>query len=119
MTEKKILTSSEILLQAADCAPIIKTFGMKLAFNNENEAVWRLPFNKSLTNSVSIHGGAIATLIDSAGWFTLAQYYENWIATVGFNTNLITYANDEDIIATGHVVKIGKRIASSSCSESE
>ncbi len=113
MAENRILKSQEVLSQAANYAPIIETFGMKLSYNEDNEAVWTLPFTKSLTNGVTIHGGAIATLLDCAGWFTLSQYYENWIATVDFNTNLITYAKDETLVATGHVVKIGKRISNS------
>ena len=59
---------------------------------------------------MTIHGGAIATMLDSAGWFTIAQYFENWIATVEFSTRLLDFSKDDELIATGHLARLGKRI---------
>lgn len=92
-------------------APIVQTFGMTLEYNEQDEAVWTLPFNKSVTNGMTIHGGAIATMIDNAGWFTIAQYFEKWITTVEFSTRLLDFSKDDELIATGHLAKLGKRIS--------
>ena len=101
----------EFLLMRARAAPIVKTFGMTLEFNEENEAVWTLPFSENATNGMTIHGGVIATMIDNAGWFTVAQYFENWIATVEFSTRLLDFSRDDELIATGHLAKLGKRLS--------
>ncbi len=100
-----------ILIKGAHAAPIVATFGMRLEYNSEQEAVWRLPFNKNLTNGLIVHGGAIATLLDNAGWFTIAQYFQFWIATVEFQTRLVDFVKDEELVATGHIVRVGKKIS--------
>lgn len=101
----------ETLLLRSKAAPIIQTFGMTLAYNQQNEAVWTLPFNENVSNGMTIHGGAIATMLDSAGWFTIAQYFENWIATVEFTTRLLDLSKDDELVATGHLARLGKRIS--------
>jgi len=50
-------------------------------------------------------------MMDSAGWFTIAQHFENWIATVKFTTRLLDFSKDDELIATGHLAKLGKRIS--------
>ncbi len=50
-------------------------------------------------------------MIDSAGWFTIAQYFENWIATVEFSTRLLDFSKDDELIATGHLARLGKRMS--------
>jgi len=95
----------------AKVAPIVQTFGMTLEYNEKDEAVWTLPFNENLTNGMIVHGGAIATMIDNAGWFTIGQYFENWVATVEFSTRLLDFSKNDELIATGHLVKLGKRIS--------
>ena len=111
MDEAYLANQRKILKMGAKSAPIVQSFGMLLDYNEKNEAVWTLPFNESLTNGLVVHGGAIATLIDNAGWFTLVQYFEYWIATVEFSTRLLDIAEKDDLVATGHVVKLGKRIS--------
>ncbi len=111
MSTVDIIKQREALLMRSKAAPIVQTFGMTLEYNEQNEAVWTLPFNESVTNGMTIHGGAIATMIDSAGWFTIAQYFENWIATVEFSTRLLDFSKDDELIATGHLARLGKRIS--------
>jgi uncharacterized protein (TIGR00369 family) len=111
MDEAHLAKQREILKMGAKAAPIIQFYGMLLDYNEKNEAVWTLPFNENLTNGLDVHGGAIATLIDNAGWFTLGQYYEHWITTVEFSTRLLDTAKKDDLVATGHVAKLGKRIS--------
>lgn len=111
MSTFDIAKRREALLLRSKAAPIVQTFGMTLEFNEQDEAVWTMPFNESVTNGMTIHGGAIATMLDSAGWFTIAQYYENWIATVEFTTRLLDFTKDDELIATGHLAKLRKRLS--------
>ncbi len=111
MSRVDLKKQREALMMGAKVAPIVQTFGMTLEYNEKDEAVWTLPFNKNLTNGMIIHGGAIATLIDNAGWFTIGQYFENWIVTVEFSTRLLDFSKNDELIATGHLVKLGKSIS--------
>jgi len=56
MSTVDIMKRREALLMRAKAAPIVQTFGMTLEYNEQNEAVWTLPFNESLTNGMTIHG---------------------------------------------------------------
>ena len=73
MSKVDMMKRREALLIRSKAAPIVQTFGMTLDFNEQDEAVWTMPFNESVSNGMTIHGGAIATMMDSAGWFTIAQ----------------------------------------------
>ena len=97
MSTVDIMKRREALLMRSKAAPIVQTFGMTLKYNEQDEAVWTLPFNENVTNGMTIHGGAIATMMDSAGWFTIAQYFENWIATVEFSTRLLDFSKDDEL----------------------
>lgn len=92
-------------------APIARTFGMRLHYEN-GAAVFDLPYNPNLNHALGgIHGGAIATLIDNAGWFTVAPHFENWIATVEFKTHLLEPARECDLQSRGKLVRLGKNIS--------
>ena len=49
-------------------------------------------------------------MLDNAGWFTAAVHYDSWIATVEFETRLLEHVQAEELIATGEIVRLGKRI---------
>lgn len=114
MSETDFRKKQKFIVEGSKFPPINQSFGMILHYNEKNEAVWNLPFNKNLTNGLNIHGGVIATLLDNAGWFTVIQYFDNWIVTVEFSTRLLDTAKDDDLVATGHIVKLGKRITTAS-----
>lgn len=93
-------------------APIRETFGMVLRYDDQARAVFELPFNVRLTHAIGdTHGGAIATILDNAGWFTVAPHYDFWIATTDLQVKLIEPADREDLRATGRILRIGKRLA--------
>ena len=74
MTDRK--KRCEELVTLFSRAPIKKTFGMNLAFNDKNESVFELPHNPALEHGLGdTHGGIIATLLDNAGWFAAAVQY--------------------------------------------
>jgi uncharacterized protein (TIGR00369 family) len=93
-------------------APFGKTMGMKLSYTADFEAVFDLPHHRSLEHAMGdTHGGAIATLLDNAGWFTAAIHYENWIATVELQVRMLEPARKEDLRAKGRLVRAGTSLA--------
>lgn len=93
-------------------APIKKTFGMELSFDEEHRAVFHLPHNPNLEHALhDTHGGVIATLLDNAGWFTAAVEYDTWIATVELTVRLLEPARQEELRAVGTLLKAAKNIA--------
>lgn len=98
-------------------APIAKTFGMKLSFNNiedENklEARIDLPYNSNLDHALGgIHGGIYSTMLDNAAWFTSAACSPSstWLATSDLNIRLLEPVRQKDLFSVGKIVKIGKR----------
>jgi len=92
-------------------APIARTMGTRLEYDAEHRAVFTQPYNPGLDHALGeVHGGAIATLIDNAGWFTVAGEYETWVATVEFQVRLLGRAK-EALMARGQIVNAGKRLA--------
>ena len=88
-------------------SPIGRLFGMTLRYDGE-AAVLDLPYNEHLDHALgATHGGVLATLLDNAGWFTLAPFYPTWIATVEFQVRLHEPAVRRDLRARGRVVRRG------------
>jgi acyl-CoA thioesterase len=100
------------LIELSHTAPILVSMGSRLSYNEEGEAVWDMPYNPSFDHALEgVHGGVFATLLDNAGWFTVAPYYDTWIATVEFQVRLLEHVQKKDLRAVGHLVKLGKRLA--------
>jgi uncharacterized protein (TIGR00369 family) len=93
-------------------APIARSFGMRLEYDAEGCAVFTLPYNPGFDHGLGgIHGGVFATLLDNAGWFTVAGEYETWVATVEFQVRLLAAIEKEELVARGRIVHAGKRLA--------
>ena len=61
-----------------EVAPIARTFGMRLSYDDEAQAIVDLPYNPGLDHALGgIHGGIYATLLDTAGWFTAAAAHDD------------------------------------------
>jgi uncharacterized protein (TIGR00369 family) len=55
-----------------------------------------------------IHGGIVATVLDSAGWFACITKSEGyWLVTAEFKVSFLDFASREPVIATGEVIKKG------------
>ena len=70
-----------------------------------------LPDERHLNGGGCIHGGLIATVLDSVGWFactTLSEGY--WLFTAEFKVNFLEFASGERVIATGEVLKKGSEL---------
>ena len=94
-----------------DTAPMKKTFGLDLSYNEEGQAGFHLPFQERLCHGLmDVHGGVVATMIDNAGWFTAATEYDTWINTSEFTVRLLEPANREDLYATGTIIRAGSKI---------
>jgi uncharacterized protein (TIGR00369 family) len=108
---KLIRKRQEYLVSMSLKAPLVQTFGMKLSYNNAGQAVWEMPYNPKLDHAAGgIHGGVFATLLDNAGWFTVAPNFENWISTIEYQTRLLEPVEHEHLKAIGEIVRLGKRI---------
>jgi uncharacterized protein (TIGR00369 family) len=93
-------------------APICKTYGMKMSYEASGSAVFELPYNPNFDHALGgIHGGVMATLLDNAGWFTIAPHFSNWIATVEFNVQLLEATKKIGLRSKGFLVRLGKTLS--------
>jgi len=106
-----IQAKQEKLIQLFRSAPIVQSFGLQLSYR-DGSAVIDMPYNPNYDHGYhQIHGGVMATLLDTAGWFTVAPHFDFWIATVEFSTRLLIPAEKEALRACGKIVRLGKRLA--------
>lgn len=87
---------------------------MRLESLAPGEAVMRLPFRIELTNGAgAIHGGAIASLCDTAFYVALATIY-GWrepTVTTGMTCNYLAAARPpHDLVAHAKILRPGKRM---------
>ncbi len=101
------------LIELFNSAPIVKNFGMSLSFDEEQHAHVVLPYNPNLDHPLQgVHGGVIATLLDTVGWFAIAVRHEGvWVATSEFKTHLLQPVKECELRAEGWTVKDGKRLS--------
>ncbi len=93
-------------------APIAKTFGMSLSFDDENRAVIALPYNPGLDHALKgTHGGVYMTMLDTAAWFTAALVHPEdcWLATSEMSVHFLSASARTDLSAVGIMRKAGKR----------
>jgi len=103
---------SELLHLFNQSAPIARTFGMKLSYTPEGNAVIDLPYNPGLDHALDgIHGGIYATLLDCAGWFTAAAAHDLscWVATTEMSIHLLAPARRTALRAQGRLIRRGHR----------
>jgi uncharacterized protein (TIGR00369 family) len=96
--------------------PFAAQLGMELVEASDGYAKIRLPFKKENTTAAdALHGGAIASLIDTTGamaaWTTAEIATPRYFgSTVGVNVNYLSGVIGEDAFAEGRVLKRGKEI---------
>jgi uncharacterized protein (TIGR00369 family) len=112
MSDDIVNKRRELLIRMSLKAPIVHTYGMKLSYNAEGQAVWDMPYNPKFDHAAGgIHGAVLATLLDNAGWFTIAPFFDTWISTIEYSSNLLEPVEKESLKAVGEVVRLGKRIS--------
>ena len=106
----------------ADLAPMIENapfcamLGIKVEAAANGEARLRMPWRADLLNNggpqAPIHGGAIASLIDSAALAALITMPLSQSATISMTVNYVNIAASTALIATAKVRRRGRTIAS-------
>ena len=105
-------TNQDNAIKLFSKAPMKKTFNMVLSYNEDNQAVFNMPFDQKFCHALgSLHGGVLSTLLDNAGWFTVQPHYENWVNTIDLQVQLLLPTSDKALISKGTLVKKGKNIA--------
>ncbi len=106
--------TTELLRLFKERAPIARLFGMRLSYNEDGGAVVDLPYNPNLDHALGgVHGGVYATMLDTAGWFTVAATTDRscWVATSEFSVHLLQPVRQSSLRSVGRLVKAGKRQA--------
>ena len=63
----------ERLVELFQSSTISQSMGLTLHYDDEQRAVFELPYDGRFDHFLDdVHGGAIATMIDNAGWFAAA-----------------------------------------------
>jgi uncharacterized protein (TIGR00369 family) len=116
MDEAAVKKNAERMRKAIEMTPFMRHLGME--FVEASEGYAKLKQRYQVENSTfgdALHGGAIASLIDTTGamaaWTTAEIATPRYFgSTVGVNVNYLSGAIGEDIFAEGRVLKRGKEI---------
>ena len=103
---------AELLHLFNKVAPIARTFGMVLSYDEEDRAIVDLPYNPALDHALGgVHGGVYATLLDTAGWFTAAAAHDIscWLATTEMSVHLLAPVQRTSLRAVGQLIRQGRR----------
>jgi uncharacterized protein (TIGR00369 family) len=108
-------TRREIIQQFVPHSPLVQHLGMRLEAIEDGRAELVLPFRPELaTMDDIVHGGAIASLIDTAGmaasWSDDSEPESLAGSTVTLNVNYVSAARGRDLTATASVVKRGRNM---------
>lgn len=106
---------AEIIRQFLPTSPYVGHLGMQLTDMQPDMAVLTLPFERSLvTIGNTIHGGAIASLIDTAAmvaaWSDTTVVENLRGTTVGLTVSYLAAAQGEDLRATARVLRRGRSL---------
>jgi uncharacterized protein (TIGR00369 family) len=105
----------ELIQQFIPSSPLVQLLGMELVAIEDGRAELRLPFRPELaTMGETVHGGAIASLIDTAGmaatWSDDTEPEALAGATVTLNVNYTAAARGQDLTAVATVSRRGRSI---------
>ncbi|HUF53621.1 MAG TPA: PaaI family thioesterase [Dehalococcoidia bacterium] len=99
-----------------EAMPFTRHLAMELHEGGEGWARIRMRYqDENSTAGKALHGGAIASLIDTTGamaaWTTAEIATPKYFgSTVGVNVNYLSGAIGEDVLADGRVLKRGKEL---------
>jgi uncharacterized protein (TIGR00369 family) len=118
------VTRRELIRQFIPSSPLVQLLGLELVAIEDGRAELRMPFRPELATLEDIvHGGAIASLIDTAGmaatWSDDTEPEALAGATVTLNVNYTSAARGKDLIAVATVAKRGRSIVFSDVRVSE
>ncbi|MCH8814319.1 MAG: PaaI family thioesterase [Chloroflexi bacterium] len=116
MDEERVQKNYDRMRKIIEVMPFSRHLGMELEDVSDGYAKLRLHFKKENTTAMdALHGGAIASLIDTTGamaaWTTAEIATPRYFgSTVGVNVNYLSGAIGEDVLAEGRILKRGKEI---------
>lgn len=116
MTEQRVPTTRREIMRAfVPASPLVQHLGIELVELSPDYAELLLPFDERLaTMGDIVHGGAIASLIDTAGmaatWSDDAEPESLSGATVSMNVDYLAAARGSDLRAGARVVKRGRSL---------
>lgn len=102
------------LYKMVENAPYYQLLKISLEKIDEGYARFRLPFQKELTQGFGVvHGGAIATLADSAVAYALLSLVQpgERVATAEFKINYLATVNSGDLIGEARIINKGGKLA--------
>ena len=108
--------SVERIANGMSFMPYMRHLGMEFVEGGDGYVKLRLRFQKENTTAAdALHGGAIASLIDTTGslaaWTTAELGNPRYFgSTVGINVNYLSGIIGQDCYAEGRVLKRGKEI---------
>jgi acyl-CoA thioesterase len=108
--EKSLLEKAQPVFREV---PYIKLLGMELIDLRDGEAVLRLKMRDELRQPHGVlHGGATASLIDTATAFAVITKLERHekASTIDLTIHYLRPVIDETIVCTARVIKAGKRL---------
>ncbi|HET6549412.1 MAG TPA: PaaI family thioesterase [Solirubrobacter sp.] len=117
-------TRREVIQQFVPNSPLVQHLGMRLEAIEDGRAELVLPFRPELaTIDDVVHGGAIASLIDTAGmaatWSDDTEPDSLAGATLTLNVNYTSAARGKDLTAVATVTKRGRSIVFSDVTVTE
>jgi uncharacterized protein (TIGR00369 family) len=106
---------AEIMRQFVAHSPLAQHLGIVIDDIGDDVGVLRMPFKAELaTFAEVVHGGAIATLMDTAvmvaSWSSASVDGPLKGATVSLTTNYTAAANGCDLVATARVTRRGRQL---------
>jgi uncharacterized protein (TIGR00369 family) len=109
------LSGEDIMRQFLPTSPYVAHLGIRLVSIQPGEAVLALPFAPEIvTIGTTVHGGALASLIDTAAmvaaWSDAPVPDKIRGSTVNLTITYLAPANHEDLQATAHVLRRGKSL---------
>ncbi len=116
MAETSTDENTERMAKVIALTPFMKHLGMELMEAGDGYAKLRLRFQKENTTAAdALHGGAVASLIDTTGamaaWTTAEIATPRYFgSTVGITVNYLSAVIGEDCYAEGRVLKRGKEV---------
>lgn len=101
--------------KAIVASPYGELLGLTTTRVAEDRVCVRLPFRSEVTTiGEMVHGGAIASLVDTAAtaaaWATPRATLAARGTTVGFSLNFLAPGLGQDLVAEAHVVKRGRSL---------
>lgn len=109
------LSGEDIMRQFLPTSPYVAHLGIRLVSIQPGEAVLALPFAPEIvTIGTIVHGGALASLIDTAAmvaaWSDAPVPEKIRGSTVNLTITYLAPANKEDLQATARVLRRGKSL---------